>query len=111
MPKRKPSPHTSAEFRQERFQGVSCTSPTACVAVGFYTNATSSTVPLVEAWNGTTWAIQAADTSFSAPGNALCGVSCRSAMACIAVGTSYDAGAYAPLVERWNGTSWTIQPT
>ena len=106
-----PSPPTSAEFRQERFQAVSCTSLTACVAVGFYTNAPNSNVPLVEAWNGTTWAIQPADMSFSAPFNALYGVSCRSATACIAVGTSYDAGAYEPLAERWNGTSWTIQPT
>ena len=77
-----PSPPTSAGLRQEAFQGVSCTSPTACVAVGFYTNAPHSTVPLVEAWNGTTWAIQPAGTSFSTPDNGLYGVSCRSATAC-----------------------------
>ena len=68
-------------------------------------------MPLVEAWNGTTWAIQPAGRSFSTPFNALYGVSCRSATACIAVGTSYHAGAYEPLAERWNGTTWTIQPT
>lgn len=106
-----PSPPTSAPFRQERFQGVSCTSRTACVAVGFYENATNSNVPLVEAWNGTTWAIQPTGTSFPAPFNALYGVSCTSATACIAVGTSYNAPASEPLAERWNGTTWTIQPT
>ena len=104
-----PSPPTSAGLRQEQFQGVSCTSPTACVAVGFYENAPNSNVPLIEAWNGTTWAIQPACTSFSVPFNALDGVSCRSAAACIAVGTSYN-GAYEPLAERWNGATWTIQP-
>ncbi|MGO9559239.1 MAG: hypothetical protein ACLPQS_08750 [Acidimicrobiales bacterium] len=40
------------------------------------------------------------------------GVSCTSSKSCEAVGTSYDAAlAMVPLAERWDGTSWTIQPT
>ena len=78
---------------------VSCTSPSACTAVG-----SSSSGTLAERWNGSSWAIQATP---SAPGGFLSGVSCTSATACTAVGAS-SAGT---LAERWNGTSWHIQVT
>jgi hypothetical protein len=45
--------------------------------------------------------------------NNLHGVSCASAAACTAVGDSYTTsnGAYATLVESWNGTSWSVVPS
>jgi hypothetical protein len=40
------------------------------------------------------------------------GVSCPAATSCAAVGTSQlGSGAYAAFIERWNGSSWTIQPS
>ena len=60
-------------------------------------------------------ASQAAAASWavvSSPGvGALSAVSCTSATACTAVGTTSVGGHNAPLVERWNGSSWSIQPT
>jgi hypothetical protein len=78
--------------------GVSCTSATACVAVGRDGNR-----PLVESWNGMVWSIQ----DNPVPGGWLSGVSCVSATACVAVGSD----GVAALVEGWDGTDWSIQNT
>jgi hypothetical protein len=42
----------------------------------------------------------------------LSAISCSSARSCVAVGSYYDvaAGPTRPLVERWNGTSWRVEP-
>src|SRR6266567_4135311 len=85
---------------------VSCTSPSACTAVGGRADGTT----LAERWNGTRWSIQPTRNP-SQGGATLSGVSCMSASACTAVGGS---NAFTPnartLAERWNGTSWSIQP-
>ena len=38
--------------------GVSCTSTSACTAVGEYENSSSTQLTLAEAWNGTSWSIE-----------------------------------------------------
>lgn len=87
--------------------GVSCSSPNECTAVGNYTSS-ASLVALAEAWNGTNWSIQ--DTP--AGDDDLYGVSCESATACTAVGDSYAyPSGISPLAEAWNGTDWTVQTT
>jgi hypothetical protein len=92
-----PNPRPGGAF----LNGVSCTSASACTAVG-----SSNAGALAERWNGTRWAIQATPNP-SQGGGSLSGVACTSASACTAVGGS-NAGA---LAERWNGTTWRIQPT
>jgi hypothetical protein len=93
--------------------GVSCASPSACIAVGDYVNrVTHTTLTVTAAWNGTAWALQATP---SPPGPVawLSGVSCTSPAACTAVG-SYDTSSprvARTLAERWDGRQWTIQPT
>ena len=89
--------------------GVSCTSPSACTAVGYYfTGNTSAT--LAERWNGNTWSIQPTPNPGSR-GSLLNGVSCTSGSACTAVGYYVTGNTQATLAERWNGTTWSIQPT
>ena len=94
------------------FTGVACTSPSACTAVGFSTDSSGNpAAPLAERWNGTGWSIQS--TPNPAPGGLLAAVSCTSASACTAVG-NLNGTAHAgstTLVERWNGTTWAVQPT
>ena len=103
-----PSPSTT--FTQ--LSGVSCPAADACTAVGDYTDGTGTQLTLAEAWNGTTWSIQATPNPAGAPDSSLRSVSCTSAQACTAVG---DHGASTSpnltLAERWNGTAWTIQDT
>ena len=94
-------------------QGISCTSATACTAVGNYFNSAGKLVTLAERWNGTAWTVQGTPNPSGAGGSYLEGVSCTSATACTAVGYSDQDLRLPPvtLAERWNGTAWTIEPT
>lgn len=91
-----------------QLNAVSCNSPTACTAVGSYLS-TAGELPLVERWDGSSWAIQAS-AKVSPGATRLVGVSCASLTMCIAVGWDAFSPARA-VVEAWDGTSWTIQPT
>jgi hypothetical protein len=66
--------------------GVSCSSASACTAVGYYVNSAGATVTLAEGWNGTAWAIQSTSNPSGAEITVLDGVSCPSATACTAAG-------------------------
>ncbi len=92
-------------------EGVSCTSATACTAVGHYRNSAGKLVPLAERWNGTSWTVQSTPNPTGAGESSLQGVSCTSATACTAVGYSNSGATVVTLAERWNGTSWKIQST
>ena len=63
---------------------------------------------LVERWNGTSWSIVASPNPSGATDAALSGVSCPSTSSCYAVGYYSTTSATKTLVERWNGTSWSI---
>ena len=90
--------------------GVSCTTLTACIAVGDYINGSGDELTLAEQWNGTSWSILPTPTT--AAGSALAGVSCTAASVCTAVGYYIDAsGVKMTLVERWNGTAWSNLPS
>lgn len=135
--------------------GVSCTSVTACTAVGLYSTKRSYyDLPLVARWNGKTWLTQsisratmvgellgvscASNTSCATVGHDIgllwdgrtwsrhrmqpnpdlhgyldfYGVSCSSDRTCFAVGQEWtDSGEMATIVNRWDGTTWTLQPT
>ena len=84
--------------------GVSCTSAIACTAVG-YMQTPQGQLTLAEHWDQSTPNRPGVDNSLS-------GVSCPSATECVAVGWSTNARAMTTtlLVERWNGTSWSIEP-
>jgi hypothetical protein len=88
---------------------VSCTSATACTAVGYYNAGGNTDLTLVERWNGTVWAIQPSPSPAAV--SYLLGVSCTSATACTAVGAYQQIPALLTLAERWNGTRWAVQPT
>ena len=85
--------------------GVSCATATACTAVGSYNNRAGRGRALVERWNGTKWSIQPTPNPASAIGSGLSAVSCPSATACMALGSSRDAdGQVQVLIERWHRT-------
>jgi hypothetical protein len=92
--------------------GVACTSPSACTAVGSYTDNAGHTATLAETWNGTSWSLQTTPDPSGASGSALSGVACTTPDACTAVGTyTVSARDAATLAERWNGASWSIEQT
>ncbi len=77
---------------------VSCTSVTACIAVGRFTNQAGRALTLAERWNGRRWSLQSTPNA-----RGLSSVSCASATVCMAVG--FD-GTFA---ERWDGVRWSIR--
>lgn len=72
-----------------QFNGVSCTSISACTAVGWYENP-SNVVTLAEVWNGTSWQTQSTPNRTS--NSVLNGVSCGAPGTCEAVGSAPDKG-------------------
>jgi hypothetical protein len=105
-----PTPNPSGS--QFGFNGVSCTSSSACEAVGSYLNSSGTGVNLAERWNGTNWVIQPTPNPSGSQFGFLNGVSCTSSSACEAVGSYLNSsGTGVNLAERWNGTKWSIQPT
>jgi hypothetical protein len=97
--------------------GVSCSSSTACTAAGYFASSVSEGVPqeiktLTEVWNGTSWTIKSSPNPAGATTSAFFGVSCTSSISCTAVGLISSepfARVPSPLVERWNGSTWSIQ--
>jgi hypothetical protein len=94
--------------------GVSCTSVTACTAVGAsgLRNYGNTNLTLAEAWNGRTWTIEPTPNPNGSRESSLSAVSCSSANACTAVGTyksSDTARASRTLVEAWDGKRWAIE--
>ncbi len=93
-----------------RLLAVHCPSVSSCFAVGSSGDAfTSST--LIERWNGTSWSVAASPNSGSGD-NILSGIACPTTSTCFAVGTVDNFGTSSEtVVERWNGTSWSIVPS
>ena len=87
----------------DALNGVSCTSPTACIAVG--SKATTLSAVLAERWNGSSWSVLPTPRGVQCGGD-LCdnlnAVSCISTNACIAVSARGDGPPYAPLVARYS---------
>jgi hypothetical protein len=96
---------------QNTLLGVSCTTSTACTAVGGDFPSSGAQETLVERWNGVEWAIQPSPNPSGSAATVLHGVSCTSATACTAVGDYVSSGVNVTLAERWNGTSWSIMAT
>jgi hypothetical protein len=84
---------------------VACTSPTSCVAVGYYEGTTEQT--LVETWNGETWTL-ASSPNHGTGSNYLAGVACVGSTDCVAVGDVVSVGQAFTLVETLSGTTWSV---
>jgi hypothetical protein len=103
------SPNTSAT--QSNFLlGVTCASASECWAVGYYYNDNVISQTLIERWDGTSWSIVSSPNTSATEANVVLGVTCASASECWAVGYYYglDDLISQTLIERWDGTSWTI---
>jgi hypothetical protein len=88
--------------------GVRCRSATSCFAVGNYRTQTATRTFILRWVNTSGWTIMASPTPAGTVDVNLTSIACPSATSCFAVG-QYDNGfASRTLVERWNGTAWTI---
>jgi len=86
---------------------VSCGSSSSCLAVGFYGTrpglGTSVRVPLVLAWNGSSWR----QLPNPVARGRLTAIRCLHAASCVAVGQTPGA---LGLAASWNGHAWTLLP-
>ena len=99
-----------------RLNAISCPTSTSCFAVGEYGYRTEPdlTKTLIERWNGSGWSVVPSPNApnpnapvFSS--NRLIGISCATAANCVGVGESTrDVSEPVALIERWNGTAWSI---
>jgi hypothetical protein len=92
------------------FFGVSCPTTAYCVAVGKH-----RTKSLIEAWNGTRWALQGSPpTPAPLTTDVLFHVSCVAQATCTAVGYRHNPHvrfSFRTLALGWNGSKWAIQKT
>jgi hypothetical protein len=92
--------------------GVTCNSTSDCWAVGTYSDKNGLFQrTLTEHWSGNVWNIVSSPNRglSSPPIDVLVGVACISSSECWATGSNDDQnGVGQTLVERWNGTLWTI---
>ena len=105
------APAPRAHVTSITFLQVSCSSVTACSAVGQSTTAKGASAYAAQ-WNGQVWVDEQLpalpDRNFSR----LSGVWCVSGSDCTAVGDAANAaGNDVSLAERWDGSSWTVEST
>jgi hypothetical protein len=114
------TPNPRPDLFNSTLYAVSCTSRTACMAVGLRSIASeenpvtgSVPAPLAERWNGQRWSIT---PSPKVSNIFLSGVSCVSGSDCLAVGAGAPdgvpldiGGGDATVAEQWNGTRWAVQ--
>jgi len=98
-----------ASGRYNRLSGVSCTSPSRCMAVGGYLTPDARVPTLVELWNGTKWSILDSPNREFGLGGPLSAVSCPTARSCFVVGVDYVTENYqtVTMAMHWNGTTWS----
>ena len=86
--------------------GVSCTSPSFCVAVGYDPANVESA--MIEMWDGSSWTLE---PSSGPNGGVLNGVTCLGSTGsdCVAVGDiPTSSGSSETLIMSWDGTSWSV---
>jgi len=85
-------------------QSVSCPTANFCATAG-----EAAGKPVAGKWSGGPWSSNSVPSPSGAKGAELAGISCVSSTFCIAVGDYYEtAGGEKTLIERWNGSSWSI---
>ncbi len=98
---------TPKEGKLTNLEGVSCSSATACTAVG-RGEASGKVVPTAARWNGSEWSLQEVPVPAGTTYGALYSVSCPSGGECVAVGTYKNPeGVFVDYSARWSGGAWS----
>jgi len=107
------SPVNNTPHHFQSLNGVTCVSASECWAVGVNeddsTPGAAIAQTLIERWDGTSWAIVSSPNAIGANNYSdLFNVACASASDCWAVGGVYYGSPSRALIERWDGSSWSI---
>jgi hypothetical protein len=103
-----PAPDLAGALR-DSLAAVTCPTVTACWAVGARISPSDYSSPLAEHWVSGRWRLAAPPNPAAALNSELLGIACPRANDCWAVGAySVTGGESYPLVEHWNGSSWSV---
>lgn len=105
LPSLPSSPSLEGSPDESFLNGVSCTSTSACTAVGWRNGFGGAA--LAERWDGTDWTVQPSPALGADP---LSAVSCSSGTACTAVGMLFGpSGNHRAMAQRWTGRNWMLE--
>jgi hypothetical protein len=100
-----PAPDVGTGANQ--LNGVDALTSNNVWAVG-YSTSSGRQKTLIERWNGTQWRVVTSPNAGTSGDNTLTSVDALSSTNAWAVGSSRTATSRKSLIQRWNGTSWTI---
>jgi hypothetical protein len=100
-----PAPDVGTGANQ--LNGVDALASNNVWAVG-YSQSSGRQKTLIERWNGTQWRVVTSPNAGTSGDNVLTSVDALSGTNAWAVGSSRAATSRKSLIQRWNGTSWTI---
>lgn len=95
----------------DRLLGVAATSSANAWAVGDYSKSGGLARTLIERWNGKRWKVQPSPSGAAGEATVLDGVAATSPTNAWAVGDYVSMTNLPPLIERWNGTAWKLEPS
>jgi hypothetical protein len=98
---------SSANIFENQLLDVTCNLASDCWAVGSYDIKTVHQT-LIEHWDGNSWTIVSSPNTSPTDDDQLVSVTCASTSQCWAVGRVSANNRQTTLIERWDGTSWTI---
>jgi hypothetical protein len=102
---------TVPDRKQGGLDGLAVVSASNAWTVGIST-AAASPRPVIDHWNGSAWQAESSKLPSGAKGGALFGVAATSASSAWAAGYGfYGLKPTRPWIERWNGSSWTTEPS
>jgi hypothetical protein len=93
---------TTIDVSMLSYFGISCVTTSFCQAVEDFPGSSGEPFAQGLTWNGSLWFVDSGGAQAGAVPNAFAGVSCISAVYCVAVGS---------LAGVWNGTSWKREAT
>jgi len=100
-------PNPTAATATNTDAAVSCVTSAFCMAVGNGDQPLNGAT-VAEEWNGSVWSSLPMPSVPNATAPYLNGVSCVTTNFCVAVGAADFAGTFAPLIEQWNGSVWSV---
>jgi hypothetical protein len=103
---------TPAGANFARLTAITCNGAKHCNAVGDYQNPEGVYVTFAEHWDGSSWKLVRTANPAGTRSTYLTGLACTSRTGCMAVGYYKDSALlYRTVVEKWNGTRWTLVPS
>ena len=99
-------PPDAAAGQEANLDGVACTAPGSCVAVGSYTGPGGATQGLIETINNGSLSGKRAPNRAGKRGGELFAIACPASSSCVAVGDYTSASSSVPLIESQSGGTW-----